>query len=197
MRSQALFYPEAGSFNGPFSIDARLADAISAAGFEGLWTPCGPAKIASLEVGGVFSALTMNVFATNGPDMPLNTYTITVGGTVTTSDPLTLNFANPNLPGGTAPAAYTAIGGDTTTTIATGLAAAINASTALKGVQIGATSNGSLVTIQFPSAVPAPGTSPGAPPPANPTAITATVGGSATETLTVGLGADGQQLTQI
>ncbi len=60
--------------------------------------------------------------------------TITVGGTATTGDVVSLTVENDNLPGGEETVTYTVGGGNTTTNIATGLKNAINASTPLQNL---------------------------------------------------------------
>lgn len=60
----------------------------------------------------------------------------TVGGTVTVGNVLTINVNDVGLPGGTKAKSYTVITGDTLAKIATGLANAINADTALAALGI-------------------------------------------------------------
>lgn len=193
---------EAPPFNGPQAAWASLGRWITAAPFEGVWVPTKFLKYGSLVVdaSGVVASINGSILASNAPELPLNTYTVTVGGTVTTSDPLALIFANPNLPGGSITVSYVALGPDTTTTIATALAAAINGSAALAAQAIIASSVGPVVTITFPSqaaATPSSSFSPSNTPPPNQTALTETVGGSATEMLAIGLGTDGQVISSV
>lgn len=74
------------------------------------------------------------------------TNTLTIGGSVTTGDTVAITFTNANLAGLPVSASYTAAGGDSTTTIATALAAAINANSTLASNNIIATSSGAVVT---------------------------------------------------
>lgn len=179
---------------GPASYDAQLA-AVTSVG-EGVWILSAFAKAASVEVGGTFSALSIQLLGSNSPSEPINQYTMTVGGTVTTSDVLTLTFANPNLPAGTKAVAYTTIGGDTTTTIATALTAAINADTSLQRLGLLATSVGAVVTITYPNGYVGgqEGGSPSDPASQNTTIVTASKNGGASETLTVANASVGQNV---
>ena len=72
----------------------------------------------------------------------------TVGGTITTSDKMTITTYDAGLSGGSTAISYTAMSGDTLTSFATGLTAAINASTNLKNIGVTATSSGAQITIQ-------------------------------------------------
>jgi len=74
--------------------------------------------------------------------------TLTVGGTITTGDTVTLTVTDAGLSGGhvTLPA-YTVLVTDTTTTIATALKGLINASAALAAIGVTATSSGAVVDI--------------------------------------------------
>lgn len=74
--------------------------------------------------------------------------TVTIGGTVTTSDIVRIVINDPALTmGGTQTIAYTTVGGDTTTTIATALKNAINANSALNNAGITATSSSAVITV--------------------------------------------------
>ncbi|HEY9684985.1 MAG TPA: RHS repeat-associated core domain-containing protein [Oculatellaceae cyanobacterium] len=77
---------------------------------------------------------------------------VSVGGTVTAADQLKINVYDPALSGGTTTITYTVAAGDTTTSIATGLTTAINASTALQGIGVSATSSANLIAIKSNSA---------------------------------------------
>jgi RHS repeat-associated protein len=77
---------------------------------------------------------------------------VSVGGTVTAGDQLKMNVYDPALSGGAATITYTVVSGDTLTSIATGLTAAINASSALAGIGVSATASSSVVTISSNSA---------------------------------------------
>jgi hypothetical protein len=195
-----------GPFNGPFEICGHLALAIGTAPFEGIWFPSRWSKYASVELlaaQGTITGVELDLWGSNSVQDPVNTYTVTVGGTVTTGDTLTLTFNNPNLPNNY-PVAYTATGTDTVNTIAAALAAAVQADAKLAPLGFLASANGAVVTITFPSASgglnPWDAPSPTTQPPSNATLLTTAVGGSATESLTVGLGTDGvkmQSLAQI
>jgi hypothetical protein len=197
---QPLVYQQSALFNGPFGIDARLLQQIAAAPFEGLWTPVGTAKQASLEVNntGTVSALALGLYGTNNPDLPQNTYTLTIGGSITTSDVLSAVFTNPNLPAGSKTVSYTTVGGDTLTTAAAALAALIQADPLLNPLGFTATSLVGVITIQFPSFAGQVITGdPQNPQFGNFTQITTSVTGSVTETMAVTVGTDGFELSAL
>lgn len=100
--------------------------------------------------------------------------TATVGGTVTSGNVLTLTVSNENLTNGQETVSYTATGGDTTTSIATALKNAVNADSNLQGIGVSATSSGAVVSLATAG-----------------TTYTESVGGSATETITLGTEVDG------
>jgi hypothetical protein len=200
MMSEPLIMPSSAQFNGPFSVASRLIDTIGAAPFEGLWTPTMWSKQASIEVNGIFSVGTIDVYGTNSPNFPQNTYTITVGGTVNTGDIVSGTVTNPNLPGGQATVSYTIGASSSFNSVAASLAAAFNASAALQAIGLTAFANGAVVTLLYPSIQPSSanyGPSEALNPPSNPTIVSAGVAAGGTETLTVGLGTDGTILTAI
>jgi hypothetical protein len=187
----------AGPFAAPFSIQALLADSIVAADlpYEGLWVPVKFAKAASIELSGSMATLGLDIWATNQLN-PVNTYTVTVGGSETDGDTLNLIFANPLLPGGSETVSLTTSGGESTTAIAAALAAAVNADANLAVLGFRATSATTVVTIQWPS-LPAGVTltsEEGSPPIGSTTVLTTSKSGGATESLTVAVGADGFKL---
>lgn len=96
----------------------------------------------------------------------------TIGGTKTTGDVLTITVHDPALSGGQQAVNYTVQSGDTLTTIASGIAAAINANSNLSAIGVGATSAGTIVTFISASA--------------NLTTYTKSTSGGATETITLG-----------
>lgn len=196
MPSSPPYSFQGAPFTGPFSFQALLADSIQKPLYEGLWVPTGFLKSASIEVFGTFTSLSMGIWGTNR-QAPLNTYTVTVGGSITAADVATLTFRNPNLPGGIATAAYPVAGGNTTTTIATALAAAINANAALAALGVRATSVAAVLTITWPTVPPNMNTSFSSPGVASNIALAGSVSGSATETLTVTLGADGVAIATV
>jgi RHS repeat-associated protein len=92
----------------------------------------------------------------------------TIAGTVTTGDIVSLTVDDSALVNGPETVSYTVASGNTTTSIATGLASAINADAKLQAVGVGARSSGAVVTV-------------------GPyTYYSTSVTGSATETLTLG-----------
>lgn len=68
---------------------------------------------------------------------------VTIGGTVTTGDTVSLTITSGILPGGFATVTYTTVAGDTTTTIAEGLADLVNDSATLEDAGIRADLKGS------------------------------------------------------
>ena len=93
---------------------------------------------------------------------------ITVGGTVTTNDVVSLTVENANLTNGQETASYTVNSMDTLSTIASGLASAVNADTHLQAIGVGASSSAAVVSVTTD------------------TSYTESVTGSATETITLG-----------
>ncbi len=185
---------------GPFSLRAVLLSGQSSAPFEGAWVPLVGCLQATLEVtatsGTTFSG---SLWGTNNPD-PVNSYAVTVGGTVTAGNVLTLTFSGGVL---FSPAAvsYTVQSSDTTSTIATQLAAAVAASTAVAVADISAQASGAVVTITYPSGV-SP-TTPSVAPAGNPTmnqslnAIEVSASSTGATTLTVANGTSGVSLATL
>ncbi|MBK9622928.1 MAG: LysM peptidoglycan-binding domain-containing protein [Candidatus Obscuribacter sp.] len=82
-------------------------------------------------------------------DLPPNgTQTTVIGVTRTTGDVLTLTVYDAGLSGGLEAVAYTVLSGDTLTSIATNLTAAINANINLQAVNVSATSSGTVVFVK-------------------------------------------------
>lgn len=93
----------------------------------------------------------------------------TIGGTKTTSDILTLTFADAALPGGSQNVAYTVQSADTLTTIASALATAVNTNANLKKLGVTAAATGSNIAMISHSS--------------NLTAYSKSLSGGATETI--------------
>lgn len=112
---------------GNISAEFLLLDGITAAD-KGIWVPFSPFRNGTFEVtdGGAMSG-TIVLKGSNAPVQPPNGWTVTVAGTPAAGDVLTLTITCPLLFNGNATASYTVQAGDSTTTIATGLAAAMNA----------------------------------------------------------------------
>lgn len=104
---------------------------------------------------------------------------IGVGGSKTTGDTVSLVTYDAALSGGTRTTTYTVLAGDTLSTIASGLAAAINADTNLQGIGVSAAASGTVVTVQSNST--------------NPTTYRGTTSTTATETILIGLPTNGAQ----
>jgi hypothetical protein len=179
---------EGAPFYGPWGITATLAQG-STAPFEGVWVPVTAVKFASVEVQGTFGGLSIQLIGSNATSDPPNVYTLTVGGTITANDPITLTFTNPNLQGeSTEVVSYTVQASDGTSSIAAALAAAIRLDAQLQKLGITAAAVGAVVTVTYPSTPPNwsnDGSSQTNQPPQNLTIITPAVGGSATETVAV------------
>ena len=77
----------------------------------------------------------------NGPQ------TIAIGGVKTTSDIITVTVYDAALSGGLKAVTYTVASGDSLSTIATGLAAAITADTSLQGIGVSATASGTIISL--------------------------------------------------
>lgn len=100
---------------------------------------------------------------------------VTVAGTITTNDVLTITFAGAGVIGAPVAVAYTVKAGDTLALAAAGLAAAINANGALAASQINAAATAAVVNTYAPVAVTY--------------TTTTSLSNGATETLTAGAGA--------
>lgn len=108
------------------SRQIKLLDAPGAADV-GWWTPWAPLHTASVELSGTFSA-TCQVLLSNAASMPSNGYTITVTGSETTGDTITVNILGPQFQNGALTTVYKVQSGDTTNNLlAASLAAAIQA----------------------------------------------------------------------
>ena len=104
---------------------------------------------------------------------------VTVGGSKTTGDVLTIKVRDPALTGGSESVPYTVLSTDTLTTIATGLKNAINADSHLSTLGVTATSAGTVVTIKSTST--------------NATTYSQSTNSTATETLFLSVNANGPQ----
>jgi RHS repeat-associated protein len=76
---------------------------------------------------------------------------VKLGGTVTAGNVLTITVKDPSLSGGNTAVNYTVVGGDTLSTIATKLAAALTADSSLLALGVNATANGSVMSIKSAS----------------------------------------------
>jgi hypothetical protein len=104
----------------------------------------------------------------------------TIGGTVTAGDVTSLTVYSAGLTGGSKTVSYTAAGGNTLTSIATGLRNAINADTSLAAIGVTATSSAAVVTIATAG-----------------TTYTTSTSGGATVTLTQGTNANGNSTVAV
>ncbi len=185
---------QAAPFNGPASLYASLLDGVAAAPFEGLWVPAAFAKSLAIILDGTFSAISCEIWISNASAPPDNEITATIGGSVTATDTVGLKFSGPLLPGGNI-VSYTVQGGDSTTSIAAGIATAINADTRLAALGIGASSASAVITVSWPSIAPNPGVYPPdagtGEPVTNPMSVTSALSVGASETVTFGNGANG------
>lgn len=94
---------------------------------------------------------------------------VTVGGSVTVGEQLSITVSNASLSGGQEVVSYTTMSGDTASSIATALKSAINADTNLQNINVSATSSSAVVSIAQAA-----------------TTYTESVSGGATETITLG-----------
>jgi hypothetical protein len=177
------------AFGGPYGLQAYLVPPSQAtATYEGPWIPLAGLKALSIEFAGAGATFTADLYGTNDPLVAAkNGYTFTFGGSVSNGDTQTATFTNPNLPNGSKAIQTTAGGSDTTATLATAMAAAINADADLQSAGIGATSAAAVVTIVFPSVAPESAV-PSAPPSVGGSAVFANftgVAGTKTGTATV------------
>lgn len=92
------------------------------------------------------------ISATTTLDKANRTAVVTVGGTVTAGNVGTITVNDAALAGGTKANSYTVAGGDTLTTIATGLANAINGDTSLSAIGVTALAVGTTVLMSSTSA---------------------------------------------
>jgi RHS repeat-associated protein len=74
-------------------------------------------------------------------------YNLTIGGTITAGDIISLTVENPILAGGQTTVSYTTISTDTPTSVATGLTHAVNVSTAFNTLGVGATSSAAILSL--------------------------------------------------
>lgn len=193
--SRPLFNVTSAPFNGPFGLNAILMAGVIAAPYEGLWVPVNALSSMSVEVQAPnASGLGVQLFGTNDPtQINVNEYTITIGGTITSTDVVELTFTGSNLSSSVV-ISHTVAGGDSTAIIAAALAASINANPSLNGMGLGivATAAGSVITLLWPSAnqnTYSP--SPSQPAMSNDLTIVGAVTGGATETVTVATGTEG------
>jgi YD repeat-containing protein len=100
------------------------------------------------------------------------TDTATIGGTITAGNTVTLTVHDAGLTGGTEAESHAVLSTDTLTTIATALAAAVNADPKLQAIGVSATSSGAVVTLKSNSV--------------NITSYSESTSGGATETITLG-----------
>lgn len=190
---QSLNFSQA-PFNGPFSESAILASAaLGSIPTEGLWSFSGWAKVGSLELAGSMSTLSCQLYGSNQPDPPPNTYTATLAGSPYTSgDTVSLVFGNQNLSGASLTLTYTLGSSESATTVAAALVKLIGSS-ALAALGFQASSLAGVITITFPSgAATGSGGSPSSPLPSNFTTLTGSA--SASETVTIAAGTNGSTI---
>jgi hypothetical protein len=181
------------AINGPASLNAILLDTITSVPFEGIWVPWLFVKQGSLEISGTFATLSCQLYGTNALS-PLNSFVVTVTGSGTLNDVSTLLFTLPTV---VVPIAYTSVGADTPTVIATALVASINANASLLALGFRATNLAGVITVTWPS--PSPFFGPGAATTSSPGVapvllLTSSVTGSATEIFAIAAGVGGSAL---
>ena len=104
-------------------------------------------------------------------DKANRTANITIAGTVTVGDTLTISVHDPALSGGVKSDSYTVVTGDTLTSIAAGLTSALNADSSLSAIGVTATSSGAVILVSSASV--------------NQTTYTSSTSGGATETIAI------------
>jgi RHS repeat-associated protein len=128
--------------------------------------PTNPTGTNSMSVVGSITGLASETATVNYAND--QNYNLTIGGTITAGDIISLTVDNPSLAGGQTTVSYTTISTDTPTSVATALTHAVNVSTALNTLGVGATSSAAILSLH-----------------SDPYYTTSTNGG-ATETLSVG-----------
>lgn len=180
------------AINGPASVNAVLLDSVQTANFEGIWVPWLFVKQGSLEVSGVMSTLSLQLYGTNSLS-PTNSYTLTIGGSATNMDVVTIAFNFPGLPAINVP--FTVTTGLTNPQIATGVGNAINASATLLAIGVSASVSSNVVTVTWPSSAPLNSIGQFSSTSSSPVALflnlSSSVSGSATETVTIAPGVGG------
>ncbi len=114
---------------------------------------------------------------------PNGTEPIAIGGTKTTGNVLTVVVTDAGLTGGQESVAYTVLSADTLSTIATGIAAAINADTNLQNIGVTATAVSTVVNVKSASV--------------NATSYSVSRSSGATETMTLAVGLSALGLVSI
>jgi hypothetical protein len=120
--------------------------------------------------GGQIVDLAPSQFLAANPRVP-GTLTLTLAGTITNGDAVTITFTGKSLPGGAISVTATAAAGDTIETLAEKVAKAINDSAALQNFGVFADDALGVVTVSWPGPLGASCT------------VTKSVSGSATETV--------------
>jgi hypothetical protein len=185
----------------PFAQQSKLLDRVSTVPYEGIWTPMMFPKTVAIECVGSWSTVNVNLVVSCALEIPNNTVTVTVGGTIHTGDNLNVTFGNALLTNATQTITYVVQAGDTITTAAAALAALISVHPNLAQCGYQATSVAGAISITFPSNatnLPNNANYLGSPltPPANNTQFSISVTGTgATTTLTYANGTDGTPIT--
>jgi RHS repeat-associated protein len=149
--------------------DANLQGAGISASSAGTVVTLQSNSINATTLRATTSATATELIALN---IPANgTQTAVIGGTKTTGDVLTVTTFDSGLAGGSQGVNYTVLAGDSLTTIAAGLATAINSNANLTAIGVTATSSSTVLNIKSASA--------------NSTTYTKSLGGGATETITL------------
>lgn len=182
------------AFGGPYGIHGLALPGVAAPIYDGCWVPMFGAKLVSLELAGSMDTLGVDVYGSNSLGDPGNGYTITVGGSETDGDIVTLNISNPNLPAGVVNVSHTAAGGETVAQVAAALNTAINAQADLNALGIKSSVLSAVITLSYPSVAAQSGNSnPSQPGIANPTTVAYTKG-SNSETVTIAVTTNGTKL---
>jgi len=118
---------KANQASGVASAQIRLLDSAGA-NTPGIWVPWSPFHKGSLDISSVGSMVgTVSLMASNAPQMPYNSFRLTVGGSATEDDVITVNINCGALTGGVITTTYTVGSGEDLDSITENLALAIRA----------------------------------------------------------------------
>lgn len=182
-----------GPYIGPTAGFVQLVQNVTTAPTEGPWLPCRLFKQMGFTAEGTLTGLTATIWFSNALNCPLNGYTVTIGGTITSGDVVSLTVASSVA--GNVTVSHTVASGDTVGTIAAALATALNANAALTAAGYQAAQTGALIALTYPSLRPGAAWfgagllsgEPSTAPPVNYTLVTGAVSGAGTETVTTGI----------
>lgn len=170
-----------------------LAQGVTAVPVQGPWLPCSLFSQASAEVYGSYASVSSGILLANSYFPPMNGYKVTIGGTITPGDVLSLTVTSSVA--GVQTVSYTVTSGNTLNQIAASLAALLAANLSLAAAGFLVSEGSGIIVVQFPSLPPGytwsgaglVASTPANSPPINYVTVSTSVSGSATETMTVSL----------